>query len=89
MTPKRVKKFTHRGRQLEVWGIPLADKWKVRVFENEKPVTGVVYSVAHDTTIDPNWTMKAALVDELMALAEEGIKREIVPLMPPPGEAIP
>jgi hypothetical protein len=83
MSVSRSDKFTYKGRQLEVRAAPFEEGWKVRVFENGKPVTAAVYSVAHDTAIDVNWRMKEELVDTLMHLAKEDVVRGVVPLMPP------
>ena len=88
MKPGRTRKFTHKNRQLEVRAAPIDEGWKVRIFEQGKPVTAAVYTVAHDTAIDAHWTMKADLADTLMELAEQDVKREVVPLMPPPAETI-
>jgi hypothetical protein len=89
MRPSRTTKFSYKSRQFEVKAVPFEEGWKVRVFENGKPVTPAVYSVVHDTLVDANWSMKIDLVDVLMQAAQDDVKRGRVPLMPPPGEAIP
>jgi hypothetical protein len=78
----RTIEFTHVERNLQVSAAPDSEGWKVRVLENGRPATGVVYSISHETNIDARLqAVPADLVDELMLLARTDVERERVRLV--------
>jgi len=48
----RTKEFDYDGRTLSVAAEFDGEQWRVRVFENGKPATQVVYSVSGLTEVD-------------------------------------
>jgi len=77
----RSRPFNHNGRALEVHAVPVISGnfvtgWRVRVLENGRPITGVVYNVSWDTAIDAALQEPPAdLVDELMRNAQAAVER--------------
>ncbi len=59
------------------------DGWEVRVFNGDRPVSGVVYNVSMDTQVDAAMqSVPTDLVDELMRIAQSDIERGIVKIVP-------
>jgi hypothetical protein len=76
------RNFTYDGRQLQVRALPDSEGWRVRVFENDTLVTGVVYSVSHETTVDARMqSVPHDLVEHLMQLAQSDVENNIVRLV--------
>jgi hypothetical protein len=72
--------FQFLNRHLSVRAAAFNEGWHVRVFEGDRAVTDVVYTVAHENTADP--TMASMhLVHELMAVAQDDVEEGRVKLI--------
>ena len=72
--------FQFNGRNLSVRAAPFNDGWRVRVFEGDRAVTAVAYTVTHDTMADaPMASMH--LVHELMTLVQADVEEGRVRLI--------
>ena len=75
--------FSHDGRNLAVRVAQQDNQFLVRVFEGNKPVTGVVYSVTIETALDGQMRgYDLGVLDELMDIAESDVTEGRVPLLP-------
>ena len=73
--PITKSEFEYDERKLEVRAFVADNEFKVRVFENDVPVTGIVYTVTIETAFDAKVSgFSRDLIDELMALAESDVK---------------
>ena len=76
------REFFHGGRALEVRATPTSEGWSVRVYDGQRPVTGVVYTVTYDTQIAAaSQGTSEDLVDALMRVAQEDIEFDRVRLV--------
>ncbi|MBK1696619.1 hypothetical protein [Rhodovibrio salinarum] len=74
--------FTYGGRTFEVRAAAENEGWKVRVFENNRPVTAVVYTVSHENQIDAKiQDLPVDLLQELMRLAQSDVEQGRVALL--------
>ena len=74
--------FTHDGRTFEVRAAAENEGWKVRVFENNRPVTAVVYTVSDENQIDAKvQELSVDLLDKLMQLAQSDVEKGRVALL--------
>ena len=67
----RTKEFDYDGRTLSVAAEFDGEQWRVRVFENGKPATQVVYSVSGLTEIDARMSQGIDCVGSLIEIAEK------------------
>lgn len=77
-----LRNFSHEGRNLEVRAVLAQDAWRVRVYEGDRPVTGVVYSVSYETQVGASLqSVPGDLVDELMNIAQSDVEQGRVQLI--------
>jgi len=82
MTNERKREFNFKERNLEVRAVPDNEIWKVRVFENNRSVTEVVYTVSHENQINAKvQELSVDLLDELMRLAQSDVEEGRVTLL--------
>jgi hypothetical protein len=75
--------FSHQGRNLEVRAAPQPTQWVVRVFEGNRPVTNVTYSIDYLTQLDAQMQgLTLASVDTLMQLARDDVTSGRAQLLP-------
>lgn len=68
----RTSQFSHNGRNFEVRSAALDNEIKVRLFENGKPASPIVYSITIETAFDAQMrAFPLNLVDGLMQLMED------------------
>ncbi len=72
--------FQFHGRNLSVRAAPFNEGWRVRVFEGDRAVTAVAYTVTHDTTADASMA-SMHLVHELMTLVQADVEEGRVRLI--------
>ena len=72
--------FQFNGRNLSVRAAALNEGWRVRVFEGDRAVTAVAYTVTHDITADASMA-SMHLVNELMTLAQSDVEEGRVRLL--------
>lgn len=72
----RSRRFQYEGKELEVRATQTEVGWQVRVLENGKLATGVIYSVSWDVAIDARTQQPPTdLVEELMKNAQASVER--------------
>jgi hypothetical protein len=72
--------FLFNSRHLSVRAAAFGEGWRVRVFEGDRAVTSVVYSVTHENTADAS-IASMHLVNELMTLAQDDVEEGRVRLI--------
>jgi hypothetical protein len=78
----KTRDFQFDGRDLTVRAVPFNEGWRVQVFQGDRAVTRIVYTVAHETVADSSMALiPADLVDELMTLAQTDVEHEVVKLV--------
>jgi len=73
--------FLFNSRHLSVRAAAFSEGWRIRVFEGDRAVTAVVYSVTHENTADASMA-SMHLVNELMTLAQDDVEEGRVKLIP-------
>jgi hypothetical protein len=74
------REFQFNSRHLSVRSAAVNEGWRVRVYEGDRPVTAVAYTVTHDVVTDaPMASMH--LVNELMTLAQADVEEGRVRLI--------
>lgn len=70
------KEFTYNGRTLHVKALPYDLEWRVAVYEGDRPVTNVNYTVSHITNVDDSIQSGITnnTVNQLMDLAKNDIE---------------
>jgi hypothetical protein len=83
MKDTRERAFDYNGRTLTVRAAAFPEGWKVRIFDGDKPVTGIVYEVRHEVLIDSlTKEVPFDLVEHLMQIAEGDVTRGWVRVVP-------
>jgi hypothetical protein len=72
--------FQFNNRHLSVRAAPFNEGWRVRVYEGDRSVTAVAYTVTHDITADASMA-SMHLVNELMTLAQADVEEGRVRLI--------
>jgi hypothetical protein len=76
-----IREFKHAGRNFEISAGPERDAWKIRLLENGKQASPIVYSVSCETAIDATTSdVPVNLVEELIQLLKHDVKTGILPL---------
>jgi hypothetical protein len=65
--------FQFNNRHLSVRAAAFSEGWRVRVYEGDRAVTAVAYTVTHDVTADASMA-SMHLVNELMTLAQADVE---------------
>ena len=74
--------FSHNNRQFRVKAFQENDGWRIRVYENDRPVTAITYRVAYETDQDAQMQgISVDLVDHMMDVAKSDIEEGIVKLL--------
>jgi hypothetical protein len=68
-----IRDFQFNNRNLSVRAAPVTEGWRVRVYEGDRPVTAVAYTVTHDVTAEAGMA-SMHLVNELMTLAQSDVE---------------
>jgi hypothetical protein len=72
--------FQFNGRHLSVRAAALNEGWRIRVFEGDRPVTAIAYTVTHDVVTDASMA-SMHLVNELMTVAQADVEEGRVRLI--------
>ena len=72
--------FQFNSRHLSVRAVALSDGWRIRVYEGDRGVTAVAYTVTHDIQADGSMA-SMHLVNELMTLAQADVEEVRVRLI--------
>jgi hypothetical protein len=72
--------FQFNGRHLSVRAAAFEESWRIRVFEGDRAVTAVTYTVTHDIAADASMA-SMHLVSELMTLAQADVEEGRVRLI--------
>jgi len=72
--------FKFNSRNLSVRAAAFNEGWRVRVYEGDRAVTAVAYTVTHDVMADASMA-SMHLVNELMTLAQEDVEEGRVRLI--------
>lgn len=72
--------FEFNSRHLSVRAVAFDEGWRVRVYEGDRAVTAVTYTVTHDVLADASMA-SMHLVNELMTLAQSDVEEGRVRLM--------
>ena len=78
--------FSHEGRALEVWVTPYRGVWRAKVYENGKPINGIVYTVTREKT---QRTVPAHMIETLMLHARTDVEQGYVHLPSVKNKALP
>jgi hypothetical protein len=75
--------FLHNSRTFEVRAERADGDWSIRVYEDGHPAHQIIYSVSHDL-LTPGFSDKIPddVVEQIMAVAQENIEREMVRVLP-------
>ena len=72
--------FQFNSRHLSVRAAAISDGWRIRVYEGDRAVTAVAYTVTHDVQADGS-IASMHLVNELMTLAQVDVEEGRVRLI--------
>jgi hypothetical protein len=77
----RVREFEHDGRKLQISVTPEGSGWVIRLLENGKQLTPVVYGVSYETATDAAaQEYPIQLVEGLIALMKHDVINGVLPI---------
>ena len=80
----RAKKFTHKGRSLEVRAAALATGWAVRLYEGNRQISPLRYNVSYVVASDARAQrfLSGDIVRDLMELMQHEVETGRLRLLP-------